>query len=212
MKSMDEKRTASIKNFTIIELLVVIAIIAILAALLLPALNSARRKADSIRCISQLKSLGTGYVQYEGDNNGYYPASYSEEEKKYYSYFISPYLRPAREERYSLIRCPGWKYLYGKNPVISYSVAILTRNGKTLLYDEFYKPPTYVTRPSGMILLYDSRPNDTAKSTVLSAAKIHQYNDRRHDKTLNALFYDASARKAPPRPNSWAEYWTDWNY
>ena len=60
------------KIFTMIELLVVISIIAILAALLLPALNAARMKAHSIACTANLKQLGSAVMVYEGDF-GYYP-------------------------------------------------------------------------------------------------------------------------------------------
>ena len=76
------------KKFTLIELLVVIGIIAILASMLLPALNMAREKAKSINCISNLKSCGmfasfyandydgnyVGYTEY--DINGYLPISW----------------------------------------------------------------------------------------------------------------------------------------
>ena len=66
------------KAFTLIELLVVIAIIAILAAMLLPALAKAKAKAKAIGCVNNLRQLGIALVIYEQDNQ-YYPFAASDD-------------------------------------------------------------------------------------------------------------------------------------
>jgi prepilin-type N-terminal cleavage/methylation domain-containing protein/prepilin-type processing-associated H-X9-DG protein len=66
---------ASGRGFTLIELLVVIAIIAILAALLLPALSQSKKSATRTVCINHLKQLGLATAMYVMENDDYYPSS-----------------------------------------------------------------------------------------------------------------------------------------
>ncbi|OGV50325.1 MAG: hypothetical protein A2017_15265 [Lentisphaerae bacterium GWF2_44_16] len=100
--------------FTLVELLIVISIIAILAAMLLPALKKARQKGQEIICRSNEKQIGTAFEMYGGDNNGcappYSAAVYAGYDDILWSTWIWPYIYGEKEN--ASLGVPGYKNQY----------------------------------------------------------------------------------------------------
>ena len=151
--SREKKFLLSPAHFTLIELLVVIAIIAILAAVLLPALQSARARAQGVNCVSNAKQLGGIYLFYADDYNsylpcrdnligGFTPAGESISAKNWLDGVVLYYLsrQNASTEKVDVLRCPV-EYAdvdittnYGLNYLIA------TDNGKGLKISSLKSP------------------------------------------------------------------------
>ncbi|OQA87915.1 MAG: hypothetical protein BWY31_00569 [Lentisphaerae bacterium ADurb.Bin242] len=104
------------KKFTLIELLVVISIIAILASLLLPALNQAKERAKGIKCIANLKSCVMGLQSYADVNKDFFPAASSIVDGRTYGWagvlVYDRHLPDARKYSYDTIfLCPSAQYV-----------------------------------------------------------------------------------------------------
>jgi prepilin-type N-terminal cleavage/methylation domain-containing protein/prepilin-type processing-associated H-X9-DG protein len=106
--------------FTLIELLVVVAIIAILAALLLPALKGARDRAKQATCLSQLKQVGMALLMYADENNAWLPLSEFEVSPgapQFWTTTIVPYLGHGINDSFGgwgNYLGGGWKYAVGQ--------------------------------------------------------------------------------------------------
>lgn len=151
MKKVTLRHDGVKRCFTLIELLVVIAIIAILAAILLPALNSARERGRAANCLNNQKQFAVALTMYAADNDGRLPGTRNVNDYRVAGYWnIQIYDYVGRDS--SLFRCPS--YAEGKLDNASANFSVVN-GGKDEAYSGSYGCNGRMTSPN------DSNPAHT---------------------------------------------------
>ena len=165
------------RGFTLIELLVVIAIVAILAAILFPVFQKVRENARRTACLSNLKQVGLGVIQYEQDNDEFYVLTerggdVDNAHEYYWGDMLQPYLKS-----WAVLTCPDapapmqfktgattysqqWSYHYGINDVVDGTPICATApdDAGCNHVGVAGQPLSAVTTPAATVLIADNAP------------------------------------------------------
>jgi prepilin-type N-terminal cleavage/methylation domain-containing protein/prepilin-type processing-associated H-X9-DG protein len=156
-------------GFSLVELLVVIGIIAVLVAILLPALSSARRSANTVQCASNLRQLTIALIGYANEHRGYFPPNTGEDQLFWYqepmigSYIPSGIPMPDGSLAGGALLCPNdfddTLRSYSMNTFASSMVSSVVRPGLDSDPPKGRLFRAGVANSSQMILLVDSWPD-----------------------------------------------------